>query len=490
MFSHGSLPFLSLTVMSRNIQNRRGSRFTVRADAVHYSVLRVSEYSTLSELKSVICSSLLLFKAYRRRALSYHPDANKDPGAEAKFIEITNAYEVLIDEMKSPHEDGVENAEMLHIKRTCYDWYSLKTLKAKCTTCGGQDHVYTSVKTPLGVKQEPMTCSSCNGTGHVLTFLPNQELVVDGVNGNGSISPATEEVIELDEVGDAISPAEVEVEEVNIWGQIKEIVMFTGPAAGLWLCGPLMSLIDTAVIGQGSSLELVALGPATVVCDYLCYTFMFLSVTTSNLVATAPARQDKDEVQHQISILLFIGLACGVMMMGFTRLFGSWALTGAKNAEIVPTANTYVQIRGLAWPAVLIGWVAQSARLGMKDSWGPLKALAVASAVNGVGDVVLCIFLGYGIAGAAWATMVSQMTRAETSSSLENEFCLTNPSSVLRPSTQEEKLHRKLPCGRLCSQANQELDRCLIFIHLSFLAPPPAVNTSSASVAPISFNNL
>lgn len=47
--------------------------------------------------------------------------------------------------------------------------------------------------------------------------------------------------------------------------------------------------------------------------------------------------------------------------------------------------------------------------LGMKDSLGPLKALAVASAINGIGDIALCSFLGYGIAGAAWATMVSQV---------------------------------------------------------------------------------
>ena len=45
----------------------------------------------------------------------------------------------------------------------------------------------------------------------------------------------------------------------------------------------------------------------------------------------------------------------------------------------------------------------------MKDSWGPLKALAVASAVNGVGVIVLCSFMGYGIAGAAWAAMASQV---------------------------------------------------------------------------------
>ncbi|RVW93330.1 Protein detoxification 46, chloroplastic [Vitis vinifera] len=260
----------------------------------------------------------------------------------------------------------------------------------------------------------------------------------------------------------------------SILNQMKKIVMFSGPATALWICGPLMSLIDTAVIGQGSSLELAALGPGTVLCDNMSYVFMFLSIATSNMVATALARKamdpalnwvmalglmpgsnqscelgmigfcwqdnqfmalalavhanvsfgttwssslavDKKEVQHQISILLFIGLACGVLMLFFMKFLGAWALTaftGPKNAHLVPAANTYVQIRGLAWPAVLIGWVAQSASLGMKDSWGPLKALAVASAVNVTGHVVLCTLLGYGIAGAAWATMVSQVIAA------------------------------------------------------------------------------
>ncbi|KAK7257983.1 hypothetical protein RIF29_32348 [Crotalaria pallida] len=206
-----------------------------------------------------------------------------------------------------------------------------------------------------------------------------------------------------------------ELAEQSLWSQMKEIVMFTGPATGLWLCGPLMSLIDTAVIGQGSSIELAALGPATVVCDYTGYVFMFLSVATSNMVATALAKQDREEVQHHVSVLLFIGLACGIMMLLLTRLLGAATLaafTGAKNVHLVPAANTYVQIRGLAWPALLIGSVAQSASLGMKDSWGPLKALAAASAINGIGDIILCTYLGYGIAGAAWATMASQVVAA------------------------------------------------------------------------------
>ncbi|KAK1324352.1 hypothetical protein QJS10_CPA01g02297 [Acorus calamus] len=201
----------------------------------------------------------------------------------------------------------------------------------------------------------------------------------------------------------------------HIWRQMKEIAVFAGPAVGLWICGPLMSLIDTAVIGQGSSLELAALGPSTVVCDYLSYVFMFLSIATSNMVATSLAKNDKGEVQHQISMLLFVALTCGMGMLFFTKFMGTSILTafvGPENLHIVPAASSYVQIRGLAWPAVLVGMVAQSASLGMKDSWGPLKALAVASIVNGFGDILLCNVFGLGIAGAAWATMVSQVIAA------------------------------------------------------------------------------
>ena len=38
-----------------------------------------------------------LKRAYRRMARQYHPDVNKDPGAEEKFKEIGRAYEVLGD---------------------------------------------------------------------------------------------------------------------------------------------------------------------------------------------------------------------------------------------------------------------------------------------------------------------------------------------------------------------------------------------------------
>jgi molecular chaperone DnaJ len=51
----------------------------------YYQVLGVSRDADKDELK----------RAYRRLARKYHPDVNKDPGAEEQFKEINRAYEVL-----------------------------------------------------------------------------------------------------------------------------------------------------------------------------------------------------------------------------------------------------------------------------------------------------------------------------------------------------------------------------------------------------------
>ena len=56
----------------------------------YYDILGVDRKAPEQDIK----------KAYKRMALKFHPDKNKDPGAEEKFKEIAEAYDVLTDPNK------------------------------------------------------------------------------------------------------------------------------------------------------------------------------------------------------------------------------------------------------------------------------------------------------------------------------------------------------------------------------------------------------
>ena len=60
-----------------------------------YKTLEIPENSSEAEIK----------KAYRKLARQYHPDINKEAGAEDKFKEINSAYEILSDKEKKRQYD-------------------------------------------------------------------------------------------------------------------------------------------------------------------------------------------------------------------------------------------------------------------------------------------------------------------------------------------------------------------------------------------------
>ncbi|HVM46209.1 MAG TPA: molecular chaperone DnaJ [Candidatus Thermoplasmatota archaeon] len=66
----------------------------------YYEILGVSREASVEDVK----------KSYRKLAMQYHPDRNKEPGAEERFKEISEAYAVLSDAEKRRTYDQLGHA--------------------------------------------------------------------------------------------------------------------------------------------------------------------------------------------------------------------------------------------------------------------------------------------------------------------------------------------------------------------------------------------
>ena len=185
--------------------------------------------------------------------------------------------------------------------------------------------------------------------------------------------------------------------------------MFLGAVFSL-----LYGMVDSAVLGRLVSVKALAAVGATTTTGMLIMHFAF-ALTNAVSIQTSQARGagQPDAVRRilgsSITLSAFAGCILMLVMFPLTPLF--MRLLGTPS-DILEDAVLYMRITGGLYVGQLFYNLLTGVLQAIGDSSTPLFFLIFSSVLNAVLDVVFVAQFHLGVAGVAWATVISQVLSA------------------------------------------------------------------------------
>ncbi|MFO7588044.1 MAG: MATE family efflux transporter [Gemmatimonadota bacterium] len=193
----------------------------------------------------------------------------------------------------------------------------------------------------------------------------------------------------------------------------REILALAVPALGALAADPLVSIVDTIFVGRLGVVPLAALGVNASLFSLAFVVFNFLAYGTTPLVARAVGRGDRDEAGRVVVQALTVAALAGIVSVTVLQLFAGPILAAmGASGELRGEALPYLRIRAFAGPAVLLITAGHGAFRGYQDTRTPLVVTIGLNIVNLALDPLFIFGFGWGLEGAALATLIAQWSGA------------------------------------------------------------------------------
>lgn len=172
---------------------------------------------------------------------------------------------------------------------------------------------------------------------------------------------------------------------------------------------PLLSTVDTILMGQLSGLHLGAVGIGTMIFNFLYWNFGFLRMGTTGLTAQAFGKRDEKEMIITFGRALVTGLALGLLMILLFRPIWEVSATLMNvSPDHYPLVRSYFTIRIMAAPATfalfsLMGWF-----FGMQNAIFPLIVTIFLNLLNIGISAFFVLVAGMEVEGVAYGTLIAQ----------------------------------------------------------------------------------
>lgn len=197
-------------------------------------------------------------------------------------------------------------------------------------------------------------------------------------------------------------------------GWRKRVWNLAWPTILSGLTGPLVGMVDTAVVGQlPHPRYMAAVAVGAVIFSSVFWVFGFLRMGTTGFVAQAFGRGDGGELGLAILRPLFVALLLGMIMIGLQYPL-SWLAFKlmAAEADVTRVAGEYFAIRIWSAPATFINYCVLGALFGMQKMRLALLTQVVLNGSNMLLDFLFVLGLGWDVSGVALATLLSEYLAA------------------------------------------------------------------------------
>ena len=188
----------------------------------------------------------------------------------------------------------------------------------------------------------------------------------------------------------------------------RELVSLAWPITVSTLSFSVMTVVDTAFVGRLGPASLAGVGLGGIALfTVLCFGFGLLRAVKV-LVSQGVGAGEPEDVLPFLGAGLYAALALSVLAIVVGFPVAHYLPQFSASPEAGRVAYTYLSIRLLGAPIVLSTCAIREARYGFGDSRSPMYAALISNAVHIPLNYVLIFSAGWGIAGAAYATVFVQ----------------------------------------------------------------------------------
>ncbi len=195
---------------------------------------------------------------------------------------------------------------------------------------------------------------------------------------------------------------------------VKMILMFAVPLFIGQLFQLFYSLVDTRIVGAllGDT-ALAAVGATTSLCDLLNNLLNGFTNGFGIIIATYFGAGNKRIMKNAIAgtVMLSVSITVAISVIGTIALYGILNLLNVS-PELFDASSSYLRIIMMGLIAGAMYNMLASVLRAIGDSFTPLIFLIVSTVLNIILDYTFIKYLNTGVAGAAVATVVSQLVSA------------------------------------------------------------------------------